>query len=192
MVQGLARLLSTQLELSELEQQTALACRMELKALQAQINPHFLFNTINTIAMLIPHRRRHRRATAPRIRLLLPAMLEDNEGPVPLRQELEYALTYLRFEQHGWRPAAHLGEPPRGDPRCSGPAFILQPLVENCVQHGAEPGRPLTITLEGARIGSSVIVRVIDDGWGFLPRTCPVCWSRVSVRSRHRAQERGR
>lgn len=175
MVQGLARLLSTELELSELEQQTALACRMELKALQAQINPHFLFNTINTIAMLIRTDAVTARELLREFASFYRRMLEDNEGPVTLGQELDYALTYLRFEQARFGDRLRVAENiPAEILDVPVPAFILQPLVENCVQHGVDPGRPLSIVLEGARIGPKVIVRVIDDGVGIpsgdLPR----------------------
>ena len=174
MVQGLARLLSTQLELSELEQQTALACRMELKALQAQINPHFLFNTINTIAMLIRTDPGTARELLREFASFYRRMLEDNEGPVTLRQELEYALTYLRFEQARFGDRLRISESlPEGILDVHVPAFMLQPLVENCVQHGVEPGRPLSITLEGERAGSSVLVRVVDDGAGIAAQDLP-------------------
>ena len=99
MVEGLAKLLSTQLELSELERQTELACRMELKALQSQINPHFLFNTINTIASLI-------RTDPPRARELLREFaafyrrtLENSDELIPLAQEMDYVRRYLVFER---------------------------------------------------------------------------------------------
>ena len=175
MVEGLARLLSTQLELSELERQTALACRMELKALQAQINPHFLFNTINTIAMLIRTDPATARELLREFASFYRRTLEDNEGLVPLRQELDYALTYLRFEQ------ARFGDRLRVQQALSEdvldvpvPAFILQPLVENCVQHGTRPDGPLTVSIKGARDGGSVRIVIADDGLGIdeadLPR----------------------
>lgn len=174
MVDGLARLLSTQLELSELERQTQLACTMELKALQAQINPHFLFNTINTIAMLIRTDPATARELLREFASFYRRMLEDNEGPIPLRQELEYALTYLRFEQ------ARFGERLRVEedivPSVLGigvPAFILQPLVENSVQHGARPDAPLTLRITGEREGRVVRVRVADDGVGITERDLP-------------------
>jgi two-component system sensor histidine kinase LytS len=174
MVEGLARLLSTQLELSELERQTELACRMELKALQAQINPHFLFNTINTIAMLIRTDPSTARELLREFASFYRRMLEDNEGLIPLKQELDYALTYLRFEQARFgeklRVAEDFDENALGVPV---PAFILQPLVENCVQHGAKPDEPLTITLRGRREGRVVTVEIADDGVGIAEGDLP-------------------
>lgn len=174
MVRGLARLLSTQLELSELERQTALACQMELKALQAQINPHFLFNTINTIAMLIRTDPTTARELLREFASFYRRMLEDNEGLVSLGQEIEYALTYLRFEQ------ARFGDRLKVVTRVPDdvlgtqvPAFVVQPLVENCVQHGVRPDAPLTVTIEGERGASAVVVRVIDDGVGIAAEDLP-------------------
>lgn len=174
MVEGLAGLLSTQLELSELERQTALACRMELKALQAQINPHFLFNTINTIAMLIRTDPATARELLREFASFYRRMLEDNEGLIPLRQELEYALTYLRFEQARFGDRLLVSE--RFDSaslEVPVPAFILQPLVENCVQHGVRADAPLTITLTGHREGRVIRVLVADDGTGISPEDLP-------------------
>lgn len=174
MVEGLARLLSTQLELSELERQTQLACTMELKALQAQINPHFLFNTINTIAMLIRTDPATARELLREFASFYRRMLEDNEGLIPLGQELDYALTYLRFEQARFGDRLLVAEDfDDAALAVPVPAFILQPLVENSVQHGAKPDVPLTVTLSGEREGDVVRVRVADDGAGISPEDLP-------------------
>ena len=170
MVRGLAQLLSTQLELSELERQTELACRMELKALQAQINPHFLFNTINTIAMLIRTDPATARDLLREFASFYRRTLEDNEGLVPLRQELEYALTYLRFEQARFGDRLRVvHDLPEDILEVAVPAFIVQPLVENCVQHGTRPEGPLTVTITGRRSNGSVVLTVADDGVGIAP-----------------------
>lgn len=174
MVRGLAQLLSTQLELSELERQTELACRMELKALQAQINPHFLFNTINTIAMLIRTDPGTARELLREFAAFYRRMLEDNEGLVPLRQELEYTLTYLRFEhaRFGDRLVVR-HDLPEEMLELPVPAFILQPLVENCVQHGIGASGPLTVDIVGQRDGRVLTVRITDDGVGISPEDLP-------------------
>jgi two-component system sensor histidine kinase LytS len=176
MVEGLARLLSTQLELSELERQTELACRMELKALQSQINPHFLFNTINTIASLI-------RTDPPRARELLREFatfyrrtLENSDELIPLSQELDYLRRYLAFER------ARFGEdrirfveavPLALEPLLV-PAFVIQPLVENAVQHGIRPTGALHITVSAYReTGGGVCITVEDDGRGIPASDLP-------------------
>jgi two-component system sensor histidine kinase LytS len=168
MVEGLAQLLSTQLELSELDRQTALATSMELKALQSQINPHFLFNTINTIASLI-------RTDPPKARELLREFaafyrrtLENSDELITLDRELEYVRRYLTFER------ARFGEERvrvTEDVDASAldalvPAFVLQPLVENAVQHGIMPAGPLHITIEGRAKRGRLEIVVRDDGRG--------------------------
>ncbi|MCL4555122.1 MAG: histidine kinase [Actinobacteria bacterium] len=174
MAEGLARLLSTQLELSELERQTELAYRMELKALQAQINPHFLFNTINTIASLIrtdpPHARELLREFAHFYR----RTLETSEEPVALQSELEYVRTYLHFERARFGERIVVAEDI--DPRVLHfpvPAFIVQPVVENCIQHGMRAEAALHIQVVASIEDDVLTLSVIDDGIGISEDRLP-------------------
>jgi two-component system, LytTR family, sensor histidine kinase LytS len=174
-VEGLARLLSTQLELSELDRQTELASHMELKALQSQINPHFLFNTINTIASLI-------RTDPPQARELLREFaafyrrtLESGDELITLGTELEYVRRYLVFERARFgegriRFAEHVDA---DVVRSQVPAFILQPLVENAVQHGIKPAGTLHITVTTERTGERLAIKVTDDGRGIAAHVLP-------------------
>jgi len=174
MVEGLAKLLSTQLELSELERQTELACRMELKALQAQINPHFLFNTINTIAMLIRTDPATARDLLREFARFYRRLLENNEGLISLGEEIEHTQRYLMFEK------ARFGERlqvvfdvPEQLLDLPVPAFVIQPVVENCVQHGIRTDGALHVRVSGARDGRTVTLVIADDGVGIDPETLP-------------------
>lgn len=170
MVEGLADLLSTQIELSELDHQTELATRMELQALQAQINPHFLFNTINTIASLIRTDPGEARELLREFASFYRRTLESGDSPVPLERELEYVRSYLRFEMA--RFVGRIRAEEDVDPDALGvmlPAFVLQPLVENAVKHGMRSRGPLTIRVEARVDAGRLLVRVTDDGVGMSP-----------------------
>jgi len=169
MVEGLATLLSTQLELSELERQTELACRMELKALQSQINPHFLFNTINTIASLIRTDPTRARELLREFAIFYRRTLENSDEMIPLAQELDYLRRYLAFERarFGEDRIRFSEEVPAEMMTLLVPAFVIQPLVENAVQHGIRPAGPLHIKLAAHREdGDRVCLTVADDGRG--------------------------
>ena len=175
MAEGLAQLLSTQLELSELERQTELATRMELKALQAQINPHFLFNTINTIAMMI-------RTDPERARILLREFaafyrrtLDASDDMITLKRELEYMRSYLMFEVARFGERICVAEDISPDTLgVQVPAFVLQPMVENAVKHGMPAEGVLNISISASYSGGHLLLRIADDGVGipeeYLPR----------------------
>jgi len=167
MAEGLAKLLSTQLELSELDRQTELAYRMELKALQAQINPHFLFNTINTITSLIRTNPSQARELLRDFARFYRRTLETSEEPVALSSELEYVRTYLHFERARFGERIEVAEDI--DPKVLElrvPAFIIQPVVENSIQHGMREEGILRIRLTAALSGNKLTVSVVDDGVG--------------------------
>jgi two-component system sensor histidine kinase LytS len=176
MGEGLGQLLSTQLSVAELEAQTELATHMELKALQAQINPHFLFNTINTIASLC-------RTDADKARVLLREFavfyrrtLENSEDLILIGEEIEQTKRYFGFE------LARFGEErlelecriEEGLEELAVPSFIIQPLVENSVQHAMRPEGKLHIHIEVKRVNSDVIVSISDDGVGIRPEELPL------------------
>lgn len=171
MAQGLAKLLSTQLDLSELERQTQLATRMELKALQAQINPHFLFNTINTIASLIRTDPTCARELLRDFAAFYRRTLESSEELVPLERELEYVRNYLKFEHARFGDRIEVAEeiePAALDEQV--PAFIAQPIVENAIQHGMKPdGGVLHIHIKASCTSRGLEMTVEDDGVGIEP-----------------------
>jgi two-component system sensor histidine kinase LytS len=175
MAEGLGRLLSTQLVQAELEQQTELATHMELKALQAQINPHFLFNTINTIASLC-------RTDAEKARVLLREFavfyrrtLENSEDLITMDEEIDQTKRYFGFElaRFGEERIELTCEIEPGLEDISVPSFIIQPLVENAVQHAMRDEGKLHIDVKVERKDSDVIVSVTDDGVGIRPEELP-------------------
>jgi two-component system sensor histidine kinase LytS len=175
MAEGLAMMLSTQLELSELERQTELATRMELKALQAQINPHFLFNTINTIASLIRTDPTRARELLRDFAAFYRRTLESGDELITLGQEIEQTRRYLTFElaRFGDRIVVEENLEPEVL-QVLVPAFIVQPLVENAISHGMRAEGPLTIRLFSAtEEDGSIRITVADDGAGIPAQRLP-------------------
>jgi LytS/YehU family sensor histidine kinase len=139
-------------------------------ALQAQVNPHFLFNTLNTITVLV---RDGDRSGAVRIVEQLSDVLRrtlspDRANEVPLADELDLVRQYLAIEQARFSDrlnATITGE--RSLERAAVPSFAVQHLVENAVRHGIakrlEAGR---LTVTAAHAGDSLVVTVSDDGLG--------------------------
>ena len=171
---GFGQLLSTQMAASALEEQTALATKMELKMLQSQINPHFLFNTINTIASLTRTDPAQARTLLREFAKFYRSTLEDSRDLIEFQREVEQTQRYFMFE------LARFGED-RLELICNVepevedmmvPPFLLQPLVENAVRHAMPSEGKLTIRVTGMRTGDDVIVSVIDDGNGMTQEAC--------------------
>ena len=171
MCEGFAQLLSTQLSLSYMQQKTELAAKMELRALQAQINPHFLFNTINTIAATTRTDPAQARIMLREFAVYYRRLLENSEDLIPLAAEVEQTERYLMFQKARFGQDSILMdvdvEP--GLEKLRVPSFILQPLVENCVSHGRREEGALHIKVRIYHASDSAIVSVSDDGVGIAP-----------------------
>ena len=144
--------------------------RAQLATLKAQLQPHFLFNTLNAIMVLVRQQRAElAEDTLARLSDLLRCVLDDVEAQeVPLRRELEYVRLYLEIEQ--LRFADRLRVEIAADPDVLDahvPHMGLQPLVENAVRHGIG-GRTQagSIAIRAARVGDTLELTVRDDGPG--------------------------
>ncbi len=164
---GLARLLSTQLALAEVSRQAELTCQAELKALRAQINPHFLFNTLNTIAVFCRTKPDEARKLLVQFADFFRKSLERNEEMVTLREEIEYLHSYLFFERARFGDKLKVIE--EIDPLTRQkmvPALILQPLVENAIKHGVSPQGTIEIRIEVKRNYDNLHFTISDNGMG--------------------------
>ena len=168
MAEGFAKLISTQMAATALEEQTRLATSMELKALQAQINPHFLFNTLNTIASFIRTDPNKARTLLRDFAVFYRSTLEDADDLIVLEREIDQVKRYFSFEVARFSEEKLqldvMVNPEVAKMRV--PSFMVQPLVENAVRHGKPMEGKLTVTVTGEIDDDNVIIRVIDDGVG--------------------------
>ena len=154
----------------QLQEQEKLLLAAKVEALKSQINPHFLFNTLTSIASLIRSQPDTARTLILRLSGLLRRLLKSHEHFVTLREELESIDEYLDIEVVRFGPRLTIRK--EIDPDTLNivvPSMILQPLVENSLKHGlARKVGPGSITIRSRRDNGRGIIEVEDDGMGMI------------------------
>jgi two-component system LytT family sensor kinase len=150
-----------------------LAAESELKALRAQINPHFLFNSLNTIAdLIVTDPVKAETITVLLAKVFRHVLLYSDRQLTAVSEEIEFLRTYLRIEEVRFGP--RLSVCMDVDPavsRARVPSLILQPVVENAIKHGLAPKiGPGHLHIRAGRDGRFVKLEVEDDGVGFAPQ----------------------
>jgi two-component system, LytTR family, sensor kinase len=153
----------------KLEEQERLLLHARMEALQNQINPHFLFNTLNSISSLVRFDPDMARNVIFKLATILRRLLNSSEAFAPLRDEFEFIDNYLdievvRFGRDKLRVVKDL-DPASLDVVV--PSMLLQPLVENSIKHGLGPKvEGGSIYLRSRIVDSRLIIEVEDDGVG--------------------------
>src|SRR5271165_6947382 len=153
----------------KLEEQERLLLRARMEALQNQINPHFLFNTLNSISSLVRFDPDMARDVIFKLATILRRLLSSGEAFAPLREEFEFIDNYLdievvRFGRDKLRVVKEL-DPASLDVVV--PSMLLQPLVENSIKHGLAPKvEGGSIYLRSRVTDSRLVIEVEDDGVG--------------------------
>jgi two-component system, LytTR family, sensor kinase len=153
----------------KLEEQERLLLHARMEALQNQINPHFLFNTLNSISSLVRFDPDTARDVIFKLATILRRLLNSGEAFAPLREEFEFIDNYLdievvRFGRDKLRVVKEL-DPASLDVVV--PSMLLQPLIENSIKHGLAPKvEGGSIFLRTRVTDSRLIIEVEDDGVG--------------------------
>src|SRR5579875_1186271 len=163
-----ASLVSAQIELSVLAEHERRTAQAELRALRAQISPHFLYNALAAVAANI-----HEDPEAAREQLIDFAeftryLFRDGRSYVSLGEEVEHVLRYLRLEQARFPGVLDVRVEVEPETRSAiVPTMSLQPLAENAIRHGVRRPGGGTITIRAVAVEDHVELSVTDDGVGF-------------------------
>jgi two-component system LytT family sensor kinase len=173
-VQEAASLVSAQVELSVVAEQERRLAHAELRALRAQISPHFIYNALAAVAGEIHASPEEARELLIDFAEFTRYLFRDGRSYVTLGEEIEHVERYLRLEQARFRDLNVTVEVPEEARGAVVPSMSIQPLVENAVRHGVEQragsGRVKII----ARVNlGDVELTVADDGAGIAPERVP-------------------
>ena len=158
-----AKLRERDLERAELRERLAKA---QLEALQLQLQPHFLFNTLNTISALIHEKPEDADLMIDQLSEFLRTVLENARGEqITLSEELRLLSVYLSIQQTRFRSRLRFEIVASEDvSTCLVPGLVLQPLVENAVKHGLAARGHGTVRITAQPMEGRLVIQVADDG----------------------------
>ncbi|WP_040207568.1 sensor histidine kinase [Neobacillus jeddahensis] len=168
LAEGLGKLFSGQLEMAELEMQRKLLKDAEIKALQAQVHPHFLFNAINTISTLVRTDADQARKLLIQLSIFFRSNLQGaRQMVIPLEKELEHVEAYLTIEQARFpnRYEVELEIDPSLE-KVLIPPFTLQPLVENAIRYAFPKVQTGMVKVRAFEEEGQMILLTEDNGKG--------------------------
>jgi two-component system, LytTR family, sensor kinase len=173
-VQEAASLVSAQVELSFVADQERRLAQAELRALRAQISPHFIYNALAAVAGEIHDRPEEARELLIDFAQFTRYLFRDGRSYVTLGEEIEHVARYLRLEQARFPDLDVTVDVPDDARGAVVPAMSIQPLVENAVRHGVERRAGSgQVEIVARVIGGDVELRVRDDGAGIEPERVP-------------------
>lgn len=165
-VDGLARIFSTQLELAEVYKQKELRQKAEFQALQSQINPHFLFNALNTITAFCREKPERARELLITLSNYFRNTLNTQRYMIDIQDEISHVKSYLDLEKARFEERLAIEFDVPEDIHREVPHFILQPLVENAVKHGAMTQAQGRVRILAEEQQQELYITVEDNGNG--------------------------
>ena len=170
--EGIAQLLSAQILAGQYERQKALLTQSEIKLLHAQVNPHFLFNALNTIKAVI---RRDSDEAGLLVQYLSTFFRKNLKRPaeiVTLADEIEHVNAYLQIEKARFQARLQVRlEVPEALAHLHLPAFTLQPIVENAIKHGTSQLLGVgEITLRASQQAQHLVLDIEDNAGLYQPK----------------------
>ena len=166
-LEGLAKFFTTNYELSQIQYQKKLRTQAEFKALQSQINPHFLFNSLNTITYFCREKPEKARELLLALSVYFRHTLNgSNAYMIALEQEMEHVKAYLMLEEARFEERLQVVIDVPEDCQVQVPTLILQPIVENAVKHGAMKRERGMVKILAWKEERDMVIQVTDNGMG--------------------------
>ncbi|WP_148567868.1 sensor histidine kinase [Yersinia ruckeri] len=169
---GLSQIISTQMEVSRIEQLKEMANKAEMRALQSKINPHFLFNALNAISSSIRINPDTARQLIINLSRYLRYNLELNDEQIDIRKELHQIQDYIAIEQARFGSKLTVIYDIDDDISLKIPSLLIQPLVENAIVHGIQPCKGKGVVVIAVKDhGDQIKISVKDTGNGINQET---------------------
>lgn len=165
-VEGLTQFFSVQYDLAELDHQKALLHKVEYRALQSQINPHFIFNSLNTISAFTREKPEKARDLLIALAAYFRNSIKTQDGFVSIYEELEYVKAYLELEKARFDDRLEVTLSVEENLKMKVPCLILQPIVENAILHGAMKRRKGIVHISVKSVEEDVEILIEDNGQG--------------------------
>lgn len=165
-VEGLSQFFSVQFGLAEMEKQKELLRKVEFRILQSQINPHFIFNSLNTISAFCREKPDKARELLIALASYFRSSIKTKDNCVSIYEEMDYIGAYLQLEKARFEDRLKLNVSIADNLDCQVPCLILQPIVENAINHGAMKRRQGEVNIIVKEDNNEVLISISDNGKG--------------------------